>query len=491
MPAADPLPPAKKPAFLPFKRTAKRASTSTPTKPADAGEDESLSLFNQRKTTYFEDQQKLAAETAARREQAKREQTAKAKAKAEKQADERRARGSPEQKSSPASRVRDSGGRSSKRQRITISSGDETDSDHGLFSSEEKPARTARLSPTTPNKRRVSLRNRPSPPSSSSARVAPICSSPADIITLDDSDDDFIPPPTSRKGKEKMTVKEDPTRKRARDPIDDDLSDPELASSSDADNPITAKYILQARERKERSKQNEENSGETGAAAEILIESRLEGLPNLKIKIQISKKMQLVREAWAAKTKQRLQVDGPTIKPAVIDGMFFTWRGNKIYDFTTLSSLGIKPVDSRGSLLPISKGLVEGYVGWDKVHIEAWTQELYEQYQARMDRESRRKRGELDDDDASGAGSDGEPEPAPKPRLRLVLRSKNNGEQPLRVPPDCTVRLMVKAFRAQKKDKLPPDACIELHFDGEVLDETSTVEDAGIEDGDVIEVHLR
>jgi hypothetical protein len=482
-------PPGKKPSFLPFKRTAKRrtAPPLAEVVPVEE-EDESLSIFNQRKVTYFDDQQKLAAEKASRREQAREEQATKdkgkGKAKATREDDELPSRGSPNSKTSPTLR-RDSDAHSAKRKRIVVSSGDKTESDVEIFS------RRTKTKPTTPEKRRTSLRGKTTAQRSKPSRsTSP--PDPNDVISLNDSDDEPIPSSVSGKGKEKTVARTGAVTETARYLADDASSDEEIFAYGADD--LESKYIREARERMaERKKQRlarEENSGEQSdseAAAEILIESRLEGIPNLKIKIQISKKMQLVREAWAAKSKQRLQeIEGSKIRPSVIDAMFFTWKGNKIYDFTTLSVLGIKPVDDHGSLFPSSQGRLEGYIGWDKVHIEAWTQELYDQHQAHLERESRRRLGDLDEDDMS----DAEPEPAPPVRLRIVLRSKDLGDQPLRVPPDCTVKLMIKAFRAQRKDQLQPNQAITLHFDGDVLDEATMVQDTEIEDGDVVEVHL-
>ncbi|KAI1872651.1 hypothetical protein JX265_005531 [Neoarthrinium moseri] len=474
---------------LPFKRTVKRKSVEKPAGDAQPPEQNAQDFFiSDLHKTFFD--KKTTEQTKTRKPNSRKSQ----------EEHELADQPSSEARESPAAKRRASQQHDSKRLCVSLSS-DEDDDTNRRRPTSRKSSSISTQSPTS-TRRSVAVKSTlfsPSAKSRHSGSTSKLTAS-TQIISLDDSDSDdgaYRTPTKINKGKGKAISLESDDED-ALPPgadlinVDDDDDDDPMEQDLPAEDDLTAKYVREAQERArlrnlERLAREAEPSSQEESSAFILIESRLEGLPNLRFKIQTTKKMQLVRDTWTAKLKQGLQEEGSTIRPSVLDSMFFTWKGNRIYDFTTLNSLGIKPVDDEGNLFSRSEYRKEGFAGWDKVHIEAWTPELYEQHQAAVELESKRRRGEIDDE------LEEEPEPAPKPeekKIKVTLRSRNYGDQGLRVPVNCSVSFLIKAFR-RVKTELPADKQIEIQFDGEQLEESSTIDEAGVEDMDVIEVHIR
>lgn len=254
-------------------------------------------------------------------------------------------------------------------------------------------------------------------------------------------------------------------------------------------------------------------------AVQILISSAVEGIHPIVFKRRLNQPLTVVHSTWV----EQQVVKGAPVPRAVLQDMFFTWRGDKVYQTSTLETLGIRPVGgSSGAAAAVSlyptprygeRDPPEGYYGRDKVHFEAWTQSLYEEYLRRRERERRRARGELvsdDDDDGDGgdgeggneggeagvvAGAGGRPrhrtaskEP-PEKLVKIILKARGMDPENVKARPSTAIATLALVFKRLKK--LGPDANVELHWDGEVLDPSSTIEDAEIEDMDSIEVHIK
>ncbi|KAK8125763.1 uncharacterized protein PG998_001522 [Apiospora kogelbergensis] len=215
---------------------------------------------------------------------------------------------------------------------------------------------------------------------------------------------------------------------------------------------------------------------------EIFIESRLDGTSNMRVRVNLFQKMGMVKQSWVGYNQKNKM---PTSE-SILNEMFFTWRGNRLYDFTTLASLDIKR-NGDGQLYSSRESKRDGFEGWDKVHIEVWTPELFDDYQQDKDRERRRQLGDMVDEEP-------EPDPEPEPiakvaSIKIILKSKDNGVQNLTVPMNVEIAKLSLAFRKMKH--IPDEREIVLSFDGEALDEESTIDEAGIEDLDSIEVHIK
>ncbi|KAK7969922.1 protein ESC2 [Apiospora saccharicola] len=319
------------------------------------------------------------------------------------------------------------------------------------------------------------------PPSSSSPKTR------ATVITLNSSDDDDDKPPQSR-GKARAVVEEltvaRPQPPRAETPDSDTDMDPVEPESSQVDE-LTAKFMAEARERmRKRRAENEANPASTTPSTppevvEIFVQSHLEGTMDMRVKVHLLQKLSVVKQSWVLYNQKKKM---PVLE-STLNSMFFTWRGNKVYDFTTLASLDIKR-NNDNQLYSINGTTRDGFDGWGKVHMEAWTSELFEEHQREKDKERLRRLGELEEDEPGQV-----PTPEKVTSIKVILKSKDNGTQNLTVPMNVEVAKLSLAFRTVKK--IPAERKIVLHFDGEALDEESTIDDVGIENMDTIEVHLK
>jgi hypothetical protein len=459
---------------LPFKRTAKRKPVQpSESKPKSKEEEEdALELFNRRPAGYFEEEERRASEKINKREKKRRESLVNededVKAQIQRESEYNKTLFSP------------------KKKRARSASHDGEDIIQFSPRPSSRKSSSSRITAKSPSQSRGDMSFKTTPPSSHPGLRSRKPAQPTETIVLDDSDDsDFEQShPVGKATQQMRDEMANIERFRQGDDSDSDLVE------IDGLEPVVeeewaAKYVAEMRARMEQNKierlGREDSSSDE--PVELLIESRLEGIPVVNVKLKLIQKLKIVKETWVRKHERDERVSVPT---SVLENMFFTWRGNKIYDLTTLESLGIKPPSSRDGVSSPWEGSREGFKGSDKIHIEVWTQELFDQHQAELDRERKRKRGELDEEMVE---SEPEPEPAKDERIRVVLRSKDHGEQRLKVPPNCEVSHLVKAFRKQKN--IPEEMRIEVQFDGEVLQEDSTIDEFDIGDMETVDVYIR
>ncbi|KAK7951115.1 uncharacterized protein PG986_006843 [Apiospora aurea] len=472
---------------LPFKRTVKRKSVETPTNNSKS-ESDGIDLFRRSGALFDKFQQQESATKAQRRKASNVDEDAAADSEIQAQL----LRDS--QSASGKARI-DSVDRDLKRQCISLS--DDEDEPSSRPSTQRSPRKSSHAPlDRSPSKFRQSTRTATS---STPTRARPTQSSGirADVIALDSSGDeeDYKPPQSRNKAREAVrdtTVAEETPASQPRSPraghsdTESDL-DPIEPDGTQSD-PLAARFIEEARERMRKERlAREANSAATESPApmevvEMYIESHLEGTSNMRVKVHLLQKLGVVKNSWVGYNQKKKM----PVTESVLNEMFFTWRGNKLYDFTTLASLDIKRRGD-GHLYLSRETKRDGFEGWDKVHIEAWTSELFVEHQKEKEKERLRQLGDLPDDEQ-------ETEPVPEPAakvaaIKVILKSKDHGTQNLTVPMDVEVAKLSLAFRTMKK--IPEEQEIVLHFDGEVLDEESTIDEAGIEDMDSIEVHIK
>lgn len=300
------------------------------------------------------------------------------------------------------------------------------------------------------------------------------------IISIDDSDDDQddgeddiydaspirnVRRPTSE-SESCLVIDED------NDDVFADKNSPGLDEEEDDE---MEQYLLQAKERK-RAREEEQ------AATQILdvaVTTNIPGASSKQFRFTLSKPLKVLRTAWIQ--VQQGRVDLPH---AELENVFLTWRGHRLYDFTTLNSLDL-PGEFRKAI-----GDREGFNDeWTQVHMEMWTPDLWEEHQKQVDRQRRHDLGDYSDDEG-GAGDDevAEAEPAEQ-KIKVLLKTKT--EEPLKtsVRPSTTIGTIMELFR--KMRGLAPDAPITLMFDGDELEESMTVEEADVGDMETIEVYIR
>ncbi|KAK8055243.1 hypothetical protein PG993_000470 [Apiospora rasikravindrae] len=471
---------------LPFKRTVKRKSVDTPTNNSKS-EPDSIDLFRRSGALFDKFQEQESATKAQRRKAKNVDEDAAADSEIQAQLL------SDSQSASGKARI-DSVDRDLKRQCISLS--DDEDEPGSRPSTQRSP----RKSSNAPLDRSPTKFRRPTRTATSStptrARSTRSSGIRADVIALDSSDDEDYKPPQGRsKAREVVrdtTVAEETHASQPRSPRaahSDTESDPDpIEPDGTQSDPLAARFIEEARERMRRERlAREANAAATESPApmevvEMYIESHLEGTSNMRVKVHLLQKLGVVKNSWVGYQQKKKM----PVTESVLNEMFFTWRGNKLYDFTTLASLDIKRRGD-GHLYSSRETKRDGFDGWDKVHIEVWTRELFEEYQKEKETERMRQLGDIPDDE-----EDTEPVPEPAAKvaaIKVILKSKDHGTQNLTVPMDVEVAKLSLAFRTMKK--IPEEQEIVLHFDGEVLDEESTIDEAGIEDMDCIEVHIK
>jgi hypothetical protein len=203
---------------------------------------------------------------------------------------------------------------------------------------------------------------------------------------------------------------------------------------------------------------------------EILVTSRIEGTNPLVVRRKLSQKLREVRLIWCDKQS----ISGQALSKNSKDPIILTWRGKKLFDLTTCKSLGLR-IDGSGNLYSDGEGFMEG-----KIHLEAWTLDLYERNKHKLAAEQDR------------GGSEDELEPvehAVERKVKLIMKAKDMDPLRIQVKPTTTIGKMSSTFRGQRG--VPDAKDISLYFDGDKLDSDSTVEDVELADMDNVEVHIR
>ncbi|KAI9171366.1 hypothetical protein HJFPF1_00848 [Paramyrothecium foliicola] len=223
---------------------------------------------------------------------------------------------------------------------------------------------------------------------------------------------------------------------------------------------------------------------------DLLVLSEIPGSHRLLIKFLFNKPLRLVRDSWVAMQLKK----GVSLPPDQRDDVLLTWRGKRIYNASTLLSLGIRPGgDGRVVVDGFSRdGLNEER---SRVQLEAWTLGMFQKREREDELRRRREAGEVvseDDDDDFAAGGDGSgnaPTPPREIKLRVILKARDVDDVKLTVRPETTVETLITGFRTQRS--VDPEKDVSLWFDGERLAANVTMAEAEIDDFDAIEVHIK
>jgi hypothetical protein len=255
-------------------------------------------------------------------------------------------------------------------------------------------------------------------------------------------------------------------------PIDDD------DGLEEAPDPDIAAIEARARARAA-AKKAAATSGRQAPVAQLFIASELPDTAPLMVKVRIDSTIERPREAWCARQK---------FTPEMTKNVFFTWRGTRLYDSTTIKRLGIK-VDDHGNVSVDGDSNIYDDQHVPKVHVEAWTDETLARHKKELALEAEEKRKAVE---ASPIVEAREPTPEPTPavqKLRLILKAKGMEEFKIQVNPDTTFEHLTNAFRQKRNvDKAQP---LTLMFDGDRLSPMDTVQDVDLEDMDAIDVMLK
>jgi hypothetical protein len=125
----------------------------------------------------------------------------------------------------------------------------------------------------------------------------------------------------------------------------------------------------------------------------------------------------------------------------------------------------------------------DGIDGEGRIHLEAWTDEVYATYQKELAAQQRRDQG-LDDEEGMV-----EQERQEAVKVKLILKARDVENFKLAVKPTTTIAKIITAFRSARDVSDEKD--VALYFDGDKLEPDSTVENAELGDMDAVEVHIR
>ena len=140
---------------------------------------------------------------------------------------------------------------------------------------------------------------------------------------------------------------------------------------------------------------------------EILITSRLENAVPLIIRRRVSQRLKDVRITWCNKNN---------ITPDMTESIFLTWRGKRLFDVTSCKSLGIA-VDEDGRVR--ARGQDDVLADEDrKIHMEAMTESIYDEYQKAKRRATEAKEEEEEQEQAPVQQKPSEDQ------VRIILKAK-------------------------------------------------------------------
>ncbi|TWU77076.1 hypothetical protein ED733_008058 [Metarhizium rileyi] len=342
----------------------------------------------------------------------------------------------------------------SKRTRLdtTPSKSTSLDMDHGVLALGDSPS--ARL---------LRSHTKTATPGSSYRMARTPSTAPIVLVDSDDDDDVVLmaPSPATRRG--------------------DDVEDPETSFMITEDDDEFTEYVRKAEEQRARD-QAMLNVGPGGEATkdsiEILVTSVVPGTKPCCFKFLFDKQLRIARNTWLTLQHRK----GVLKEVEKEDDIVLTWRRQRVYTFSTLLTLGIRPHASGRVRVDGNdvKGLVDGRT---RVHMEAWTLDLFHEMEREEEQRRRREAGELSDEEEAPAAVEEEV------KIRVILKARGMADVNLTVRPETTVETLITGFRTQRSIASQKD--VGLWFDGDRLEEHVTMAEAEIDDMDTFEVHLR
>jgi hypothetical protein len=205
---------------------------------------------------------------------------------------------------------------------------------------------------------------------------------------------------------------------------DDDDDEPEEVLD-----PALAALAAKARERAAANARAAAHPSAAGpgkaAVVQLFISPEIPNANPLMVKVRIDSTLEKPRLAWCSK-------QGYT--PAFAKDVFFTWRGQRMYDSTTIKRLGIE-VDAHGNVSLEGDTNIYDEDNIPKVHVEAWTPKLFEEHKKQEAAASAAKR-KAAEPTPEPAVREPTPEPAHKvKKFRLVMKARGKEEYKLYVHP--------------------------------------------------------
>lgn len=221
-------------------------------------------------------------------------------------------------------------------------------------------------------------------------------------------------------------------------------------------------------------------NGSKAPIAQLFIASELPETSPLMVKIRIDTTVGKPREAWCARQNFTAEMTR---------NVFFTWRGTRLYDSTTIKRLGVK-VDNHGNVsIEGDDSIYDQEENTPKIHVEAWTDVTFAQHKREIAAEEEAKRKAAE---PPPVVEERDPTPEPEPEVkkcRLILKARGMEDFKIQVKPDTTFEKLANAFKTSHK--IAQTQPLTLMFDGERLSPMDIIADSDLEDMDSIDVLLK
>lgn len=248
------------------------------------------------------------------------------------------------------------------------------------------------------------------------------------IELLDDSDDD-----AQSVSFNNATHDITPSNATSLEPTPAAEADPDADLDYYSD-PEMREFARQAREKRRREERERTENGVHDPTVKLLITSPLPGTVPLIVSRKLSQNLQAVREAWLSKQP---------LDPSIASRIFFAFKLRKVYDVTTVRSLGIK-VDSYGRIMTNGPFANTDDEHAEKIHIEAVTDEAWQELKAKKAAKDAPKPNKYLSDmaaaDSRRASAEGTPAvdgetAVEEPLIKVTLKAKGHSDIKIKVRP--------------------------------------------------------
>lgn len=214
------------------------------------------------------------------------------------------------------------------------------------------------------------------------------------------------------------------------------------------------------------------SSGEADPNVEILITSEIPGTKPLLVLRRLTQNLKEVRKFWCSRQE---------FPPEMSDSIFLIWNGKRVFDVTTCKSLGVDTMEEEDD--PFDDPRDEGCQF--RVHMEAVTEELFEELREIAAQSLANNESTEDQDDGDEEDNGEEPEQL----IRIILQGPDFEELRMRVRPVTVVANIAQAVRRARG--IPAEKTIHILFDGENLDPGLVVGDSEMCDMDRLDVLIK
>jgi hypothetical protein len=249
------------------------------------------------------------------------------------------------------------------------------------------------------------------------------------VIELLDSDDDHESVNPNNAAHD-MT----PSNATSLEPTPAAEADPDADLDAYYSDPEMREFARQARQKRRREEQERAETGAHDPTVKLLITSILPGTGPLIVSRKLSQNLQAVREAWLSKQP---------LDPSIASRVFFTYKLRKVYDVTTVRSLGIK-VDSYGRIMTSGPFANADDEHAEKIHIEAVTDETWQELKNQKAARDAPKPNKYLNDLAAADSRHGSTEGTPavdgeaaveEPLIKVTLKAKGHSDIKIKVRP--------------------------------------------------------